>query len=189
MEEESDESNLNNLLRRQRRIYHFTGLWQSELLDHYRVFELSLGSSDWQSILQRLRSHETKPIRVGIRDVIAAEQLESLKNLPIDYIASPLCRASIAEKATRLGLPFMLSVVTPTEVQQASEWGSRWIRVFPAETFGHAYLQALTAPFNAIQFIADHATSEEDADSFVQHGCVASIIKLKRQTSQTPLNS
>jgi 2-dehydro-3-deoxyphosphogluconate aldolase/(4S)-4-hydroxy-2-oxoglutarate aldolase len=67
----------------------------------------------------------------------------------------------------------MLGAYTPTEAQTAHEMGSDFIKIFPADTLGPAYIKALRAPLPHLQIVPTGGVDLNTIGPFLKAGCVA----------------
>ena len=67
----------------------------------------------------------------------------------------------------------MLGAYTPTEAQSAFEMGADFIKIFPADTLGPAYIKALRAPLPHLQVVPTGGVDLETIGPFLKAGCVA----------------
>jgi len=56
----------------------------------------------------------------------------------------------------------MLGAYTPTEAQLAHEAGADFVKIFPADSLGPAYIKALRAPLPHLQIVADGGRGPEN---------------------------
>ena len=71
------------------------------------------------------------------------------------------------------GLLHLPGVFTATEAQTAFAAGCRMLKLFPMETGGPAYLKALRAPLNDIEFVPTGGVSLENIAEYARAGAVA----------------
>jgi len=62
---------------------------------------------------------------------------------------------------------------TPTEILTAWECGADFVKVFPAEFGGPAYIQAVRAPLPQVRLIPVGGVSLETVGDFIRAGCAA----------------
>ena len=67
----------------------------------------------------------------------------------------------------------MLGAFTPTEAQEAYEAGSDFIKIFPADVLGPAYIKAILAPLPHLRIIPTGIAKPDDVTAFMKAGCVA----------------
>jgi len=90
-----------------------------------------------------------------------------------EFVVSPITRNEIAEAAHAHDRPVMLGAYTPTEAQTAHEMGSDFIKIFPADTLGPAYIKALRAPLPHLQIVPTGGVDLKTIGPFLKADCVA----------------
>ena len=72
----------------------------------------------------------------------------------------------------RRGLVAMPGALTPTDAVAAHEAGAKFVKIFPAGTFGAEYVKALVAPLSHIPFLAVGGISPDNVADFMRAGCI-----------------
>jgi 2-dehydro-3-deoxyphosphogluconate aldolase/(4S)-4-hydroxy-2-oxoglutarate aldolase len=67
----------------------------------------------------------------------------------------------------------MLGAYSPTEAQRAHEAGSDFIKIFPADTLGPAYIKALRAPLPHLRLVPTGGVDLKTIGDFFKAGCQA----------------
>ncbi len=67
----------------------------------------------------------------------------------------------------------MLGAYTPTEAQLAYEAGSDFIKIFPADGLGPAYIKALRAPLPHLKLVPTGGVDLTNIAEFFKAGCPA----------------
>jgi 2-dehydro-3-deoxyphosphogluconate aldolase/(4S)-4-hydroxy-2-oxoglutarate aldolase len=90
-----------------------------------------------------------------------------------EYVVTPVCRTDLIRVAHQRGCPVMIGCYTPTEAQTAHEAGADFIKLFPADRLGPAYIKALRAPLPHLRLVPTGGVTLDTLASFVQAGCPA----------------
>src|SRR5207245_10397011 len=69
--------------------------------------------------------------------------------------------------------PVMPGAYTPTEAQAAHEAGADFIKIFPADKLGPAYIRALRAPLPHLRIVPTGGVDLKTAAEFLKAGCAA----------------
>jgi 2-dehydro-3-deoxyphosphogluconate aldolase/(4S)-4-hydroxy-2-oxoglutarate aldolase len=117
------------------------------------------------------------------------KQAQAAYEAGAQFIISPnldLESVSFARTKSLLHLP---GVFTATEAQSAFAVGCRMLKLFPMEVAGPAYLKALRAPLNDIDFVPTGGVSLENIADYARAGAVAvglgsKLVTSREQTSQ-----
>ncbi len=67
----------------------------------------------------------------------------------------------------------MLGAYTPTEAQTAHEAGADFIKIFPADGLGPAYIKSILAPLPHLRIVPTGGVDLNTAADFLKAGCVA----------------
>src|SRR5207245_6155989 len=89
------------------------------------------------------------------------------------FVVSPITRAEIAQEARAWDKPVMLGAFTPTEAQAAYEAGADFVKLFPAEVLGAAYIKAVRAPLPHLKFVPTGGVTLSTIGDFFKAGCPA----------------
>ena len=73
----------------------------------------------------------------------------------------------------RLGKPIASGAFTPTECLLAHESGADFVKLFPADSGGPAYIKSILAPLPMLQIIPTGGVTPETAAAFLKAGSVA----------------
>jgi 2-dehydro-3-deoxyphosphogluconate aldolase / (4S)-4-hydroxy-2-oxoglutarate aldolase len=112
-------------------------------------------------------------IVMGAGSVLDAESCRSALLAGAEYIVTPAVRPEVIEIANRYGIPVACGAMTPTEALTAQELGADFIKLFPAENLGPAYVKALLAPLPMLQIIPTGGVTPENTDDYLAAGAVA----------------
>jgi 2-dehydro-3-deoxyphosphogluconate aldolase / (4S)-4-hydroxy-2-oxoglutarate aldolase len=157
------------------------------------VMEITLNSPSALAALPELRKHFDETMLVGagtVRDVTLARQAI---RAGAQFLVAPNFdpeSVSFSQLKDVLHIP---GVFTASEAQAAFAAGCRMLKLFPMELFGPAYLKALRAPLNDVDFIPTGGVSLENIADYARAGAVAvglgSKLVLGRQQSTDDLTA
>ncbi len=110
---------------------------------------------------------------IGVGTVLDASTATAAIEAGAEFVVSPITRKEVADAARAKDRPVMLGAYTPTEAQTAHEMGSDFIKIFPADTLGPAYIKALRAPLPHLQIVPTGGVDLNTIATFLKAGCVA----------------
>jgi len=110
---------------------------------------------------------------VGVGSVVDRTACEAALAAGAAFIVSPICRPELVPVAHGAAVPVMLGAYTPTEAQTAHEAGADFVKIFPADGLGPAYLKALRAPLPHLQLVPTGGVDLQTLAAFVKAGCPA----------------
>lgn len=137
------------------------------------ALEVTLNSPAALSALPRLRQHFKEAMLIGAGTVLAADQAEAAREAGAEFLVSPNLDLDTVRYAQANDLLHLPGVFTATEAQTAYAAGCRMLKLFPMEAAGPAYLKALRAPLNDIEFVPTGGISLENIADYARAGAVA----------------
>ncbi len=110
---------------------------------------------------------------VGAGTVLNAETCCAAIDAGAEFVVSPITKVEIIGAAHASDKPAMIGAYTPTEAQTAHEAGADFIKIFPADKLGPAYIKALRAPLPHLQIVPTGGVDLNTAGDFLKAGCAA----------------
>jgi len=110
---------------------------------------------------------------IGVGTVLDAGTCQSAIEAGAEFVVSPILRPELVPIAHAAGRPIMLGAYTPTEAQLAHEAGADFIKIFPADGLGPAYLKAIRAPLPHLRVVPTGGVDLNTAADFLKAGCAA----------------
>jgi len=112
-------------------------------------------------------------VLLGIGTVLNPETCRAAILAGAEFIVTPTVRPEVIDVANRSGKPIASGAFTPTEALLAHESGADFIKLFPADHAGPAYIRNILAPLPMLQIIPTGGVTPESAGDFLRAGCVA----------------
>jgi 2-dehydro-3-deoxyphosphogluconate aldolase / (4S)-4-hydroxy-2-oxoglutarate aldolase len=110
---------------------------------------------------------------VGVGTVLDADTCRAAVSAGAEFVVSPICRAEIVTVAQPTDCPVMLGAYTPTEAQLAHEAGADFVKLFPADNMGPAYIKALLAPLPHLRLVPTGGVDVHNIADFLKAGSAA----------------
>ncbi len=111
------------------------------------AMELTLRTDAALEGLRRIK-REVPEMLCGVGTILNPLQVQQVLDAGGDFGVSPGTNPRVLHAARQAGLSFAPGVVTPSDVEQALEYGCRLLKFFPAEPSGGlAYLRSMAAPY------------------------------------------
>lgn len=157
------------------------------------VMEVTLNSPSALTALPRLQKHFGEKMLIGAGTVRDVDQARAAREAGAQFLVSPNFDADSVSFARTNDLLHLPGVFTATEAQIGFAAGCRMLKLFPMEalTSGPAYLNALRAPLNNIDFVPTGGVSLENITDYARAGAVAvglgSKLVLNREQSSKDL--
>lgn len=137
-----------------------------------KAIEVTMNTAAAESILAKLKA-EANPygIKVGAGTVRNRKDLDKALKAGAEFIVSPNTVKEVVEKCAHLGIPDIPGALSPTEVQNAYDFGATCVKIFPVGTVGGpAYIRDLRGPFRDIPLLACGGVSAENVGDYIKSG-------------------
>ena len=110
---------------------------------------------------------------IGAGSVLNVAQCQTVLAAGAEFIVSPVANVKLVEHAHAADRPVMLGAFTPSEAQAVYEWGSDFVKLFPADQLGPAFVKAVRAPMPHLRIVPTGGVDLTTAKDFLQAGCAA----------------
>ncbi len=114
------------------------------------TLEVTMNSPDAPAQIRAAIEAGRGRINVGAGTVLGIEALETALAAGASFIVTPCINPAVIAAAVARGLPIFPGALSPTEVAAAASLGVKFVKVFPADQGGPAYLARLADVFPAI---------------------------------------
>lgn len=112
-------------------------------------------------------------VLIGAGTVLDAATARAAILAGAEFIVAPTLSPEVIEMCHRYDKVVVPGAYTPTEILAAWELGADFVKLFPAEVGGPAYLQAVRAPLPQVKLMAVGGVTLETAAGFIRAGAVA----------------
>lgn len=112
-------------------------------------------------------------ILMGVGSVIDPRTVDAAVAAGAEFIVTPVTKPEVITAANRLNKPIASGAFTPTECLLAHESGADFVKLFPAEFNGPAYVKTLLAPLPQLRIIPTGGVTPQTAGAFLAAGSVA----------------
>ena len=112
-------------------------------------------------------------VLIGAGTVLDAETARAAILAGAEFVVAPTLNPEVIQMCRRYGKVVIPGAYTPTEILHAWELGADFVKVFPAEVGGPAYIKAVRAPLPQVKMIPVGGVSLETAGAFIRAGAVA----------------
>jgi 2-dehydro-3-deoxyphosphogluconate aldolase / (4S)-4-hydroxy-2-oxoglutarate aldolase len=149
------------------------GIGHALLAGSLRVIEVTLNTPRALEVISALRSRFGEELLVGAGTVRTHEQFNAAVAAGALFTVAPSFDPATVACAREVDVLHMPGVFTATETQAAFAAGCRMLKLFPCETVGPAYLRALRAPFDDVEFVPTGGIDLDNIGLYAQAGAVA----------------
>jgi Entner-Doudoroff aldolase len=137
------------------------------------AMEVTLNTTNALEAIARLRERAEDNMLVGAGTVRTLAQADEALAAGAQFLVAPGFDAAVVARAQARDILHLPGVLTPTEVETAAAAGCRLLKLFPAGVMGPAYLKALRAPLDDVDFVPTGGISLSNMAEYVQAGAVA----------------
>lgn len=138
-----------------------------------RAIEATMTTPGAADAIQELDHVLGDRILIGMGSILDADSARMSVDAGARFIVTPVVRLDVVRACVEMGVPVACGAFTPTEALTAHEAGADFVKVFPAEVGGPAYVKALLAPLPMLRIIPTGGVTPETCGPFIQAGCVA----------------
>jgi len=110
---------------------------------------------------------------IGAGSVLNSAQCQMVLKAGTQFVVSPIGNVRVVDMVHRANVPVMLGAFTPSEAQMAHEWGADFVKLFPADQLGPAFIKAIRVPMPHLRIIPTGGVDLKTAKDFLQAGCAA----------------
>lgn len=107
---------------------------------------------------------------IGAGTVLNGENVRRAAKAGARFIISPNVSKEVIYATRDCGLLSVAGAMTPTEIIEAHSYGADFIKIFPADVLGTAYIRAVKAPFPDLKFIAASGITESNIGEYLAAG-------------------
>lgn len=112
-------------------------------------------------------------VLMGVGSVIDHLTVHAALAAGAEFIVTPVTNPDVIAACNHLGLPIASGAFTPTECLHAHESGADFVKLFPAEFNGPAYVKALLAPLPMLRIVPTGGVTVDNVGAFYAAGSVA----------------
>ena len=137
-----------------------------------KAIEVTMNTDAATSIISKLKSFANPlGIQVGAGTVRNLHDLDKALDAGAEFIVSPNYVQAVIRKCVEKNIPDIPGALSPTEVQNAYDWGATCVKIFPvANVGGPSYIKALRGPFRDIPLLACGGVSNENVADYFKSG-------------------
>ena len=137
-----------------------------------RVIEISLANPDATAAIATASKELAGAAFVGAGTVRNVADAAAAVGAGAEFLVSPGLDEAVAAWAKERDVLLLPGALTPTEVEAASRW-SPLVKLFPAGSFGPAYVKDLRAPFPDVALVPTGGVDLANARAYLDAGAAA----------------
>jgi 2-dehydro-3-deoxyphosphogluconate aldolase/(4S)-4-hydroxy-2-oxoglutarate aldolase len=105
--------------------------------------------------------------------VLGLDDLEQALEAGATFVVMPVLVPEVVKRCGDRGIPVFPGALTPQEIFQAWRAGATMVKVFPASSFGPAYLKEIKGPFADVELLACGGVSADNMAAYFASGASA----------------
>ena len=148
-------------------------LFEALLAGGVRAIEITMTTPNALAAIREARDKLGERALVGVGTVLDVNTCRAAIAAGAEFVVSPICRTGLVPIAHAAGCPIMLGAYTPTEAQIAHEADADFVKLFPADNLGPAYIKALLAPLPHLRIVPTGGIDMHNVADFLKAGCAA----------------
>lgn len=137
------------------------------------VLEITLTVPNAVGLIRKASKLYGDQILIGVGSVLTAEQVNESTDAGAQFVVSPVSKKEVIDRAVQLKRVMMAGAFTPTEIQQAWEWGSDIVKVFPANITGMDFFKAVKAPMPHLKLMPTGGVTLTNGKEWMKAGACA----------------
>jgi 2-dehydro-3-deoxyphosphogluconate aldolase/(4S)-4-hydroxy-2-oxoglutarate aldolase len=137
-------------------------------------------------ILKKVSDQELPGMKLGIGTIKTADSAKAFIDAGADYIISPGFSLDIAKAMSNSGVLWIPGCMTPTEIMQAESHRIDFVKLFPGNILGPAFMLSIKELFPEMKFMPTGGVdlSNENIEAWFKAGVSAVGMGSKLITSQ-----
>jgi len=118
------------------------------------TFRTAQGEEAIRRISKAVREGELPEVLAGAGTVLTCDQVDRAVDAGAKFIVSPGFNPKVVAYCIKKGIPVTPGCSTPSDMEQALEFGLDVVKFFPAEQAGGLdYIKAVSAPYPSLKFM------------------------------------
>ena len=138
-----------------------------------RAIEFTLTNPEAVSTIADMRRLVDDSVAIGAGSVISPDQVRAVADAGAQFVVSPVSKQDVIEACLARDLPAMPGAFTPSEIQQAWEWGASVVKVFPANHLGNRYIKDVKAPLPHLRLMPTGGVNADNLRELLDLGAFA----------------
>lgn len=124
----------------------------------------------------RIMTKKFPEMLIGAGTVLTTEQVDRATAAGAKFIVSPGFNPKVVAYCQKKGIPVTPGIQTPSEIEQALEFGLDAVKFFPAEAAGGlAMIKALAGPYVNVKFMPTGGISLGNAPEYLSYNRVFAV--------------
>lgn len=133
-----------------------------------RCIEVTLRTQASMEAIEKLAQSNIEDLLLGVGTLTSGQRMQEAQRAGAQFFVSPGVSDDMLEVARKRELCYLPGVVTPGEIIQAINAGQKWLKFFPAQSFGGtAMLKQYATVFPQISFCPTGGITRDNAVDYL----------------------
>lgn len=137
-----------------------------------KLAEVTLNSPDALTSIYRLREKFDGIMHIGAGTVLNLQAAKEAVAAGAEFLVTPNIDKEVIQYCVSKELFIMPGALTPSEIVQAMNYGSRYIKMFPAGAMGPGYLKDVLASLSEARIIVVGGINTGNARDYLASGAI-----------------
>ncbi len=137
------------------------------------AMEVTMTTPNALEVITAVNAEFGDRVLMGVGSVLDPETARAAILAGAEFVVTPVTKPEVIRLCNRYGKPIASGAFTATECLLAHESGADFVKLFPADQVGPAYIRNLLAPLPMLQIIPTGGVTPETAGAFLKAGSVA----------------
>ena len=134
------------------------------------LIEVTMTTPNALAVIERTVAELGENVLVGVGSVLDGETARAAILSGAEYVVSPVTNYGMIEMAHRYDKVAIPGACTPTEALDAYTAGADFIKIFPADVGGPAYIKAIKAPLPQLPLVPTGGVNLDTIEAFLNAG-------------------
>jgi len=137
------------------------------------LIEVTMTTPNAFAVIERATAELGQDVLIGVGSVLDAETARGAILSGAQYVVSPIMNREMIEMAHRYDKVAIPGAYTPTEALDAYVGGADFVKIFPADVGGPAYIKAIKAPLPQLPLVPTGGVNLKTIVDFLKAGSAA----------------
>jgi 2-dehydro-3-deoxyphosphogluconate aldolase / (4S)-4-hydroxy-2-oxoglutarate aldolase len=138
-----------------------------------RAVELTLNTPGALQSLGEIVSIFGEVVSVGVGTVLDVDGARRSLEAGVHFVVTPTLQPDTIETCREAGVHIIAGSMTPTEALAAHRAGASYIKLFPADSLGPAFVKSILGPLPFLKIVPTGGITLDNFQSFLSCGCIA----------------
>lgn len=141
-----------------------------------QAMEITLNTPGALDGVSELKSRFQGIMSIGTGTILDVDDARRATDAGAEFLVTPTLQPDTVAFCRERAIPIACGAMTPTEALAAHRAGADFVKLFPADGLGPAYVRALLAPLPFLKIIPTGGVTRDTLADFIHAGCVGAAL-------------